>query len=180
MDALRARIIESAERQFDEGGFAATGMDRLTAAANVSTRTLYKHVGSKDQLVVAALERRHERFFSVVVAAGSVDDLFRSLERWVTAEGARGCLFLRAAGESRADSGAVVDVVARYHARLRQLIGDLVAGDTGRDDDALAEQVLVLFEGATSAASYRGAPAVEAARVAARTLLAAAGSSKEA
>ncbi|RYH00636.1 TetR/AcrR family transcriptional regulator, partial [Salipiger sp. IMCC34102] len=45
------------------------------------------------------------------------------------------------------------------------------AMELGREDPALAEQVLVLFEGATHAAVYRGAGAVSAARAAAVVLL---------
>ena len=56
----KTQIVVSAEREFDCNGFAATGMDRLTQAAEVSSRTLYKHVGSKTALIVAVVwEWRH-------------------------------------------------------------------------------------------------------------------------
>lgn len=176
MSTTRSDIIASCERVFDRNGFAATGMDTLTTAAGVSSRTLYKHLGNKNGLAVAVLEARMERFFSTC-SSSSIDELFTALEGWIDSEGARGCLFLRAQGETpELETGsisetAVPEVVAKYRARLRDLIGNLVDAELGHDDEALADEVLIIVEGATSAASYLGARAVTAARSAASALL---------
>lgn len=164
MATTQARIISSAERVFDTRGFAASGMDELTAAAGVSTRTLYKHLGSKTGLMLAVLEARTSRFFDRC-EVDTVDGLFACLEEWVESEGSRGCLFLRAQGEAGTSTPETAEAVARYRARLRALISRIV------DDDALATQILVLFEGATSTASYLGPDAVTSARTAATALL---------
>lgn len=173
MTSTRAAIVSSAERTFDHHGFAATGMDRLTEAAGVSTRTLYKHVGGKSRLMVAVLEERAERIFAAL-PVGSVDALFAGLGQWVAEEGSRGCLFLRAQGETGGADESVSAAVASYRGRLRALIRRVVAGDLGHDDEPLATQLLLLFEGATSAAAYLGPQAVERAREAAAVLISAA------
>ena len=174
MPAETREIVRRAEKTFDQGGFAGSSIDDLARAAGVSTRTLYKHVGSKAGLVNAVLEDRRVRFLDVENASGGVRDLFEHLERWVSIEGARGCLFLRAAGETSATSDST-HVIEAYHRDLVQLITDRCAIDLGEaPPQDLVEQVLVLFEGATSAASYRGAPAVVAGRDAAETLISAA------
>lgn len=55
---------------------------------------------------------------------------------------------------------------------IARLIGqDLGDDGTVREDDAIVHQILVLFEGATSAASYLGAAAVTSAREAAASLM---------
>ena len=168
---MKAQIVSSAEQAFDRHGFTATGMDRLTEAAEVSSRTLYKHVGSKTSLIAAVLEERSRRFFGQL-NVHSVDALFAALENWTRTEGARGCLFLRAQGETGGETPEVADAVAAYRRKLRDLIVRVVANDVGQSRcDVLAEQVLVLFEGGTSAASYRGAGAVCAARAAAAVLV---------
>ena len=59
-------IVASAEAVFDRHGFAASGVDRVTAAAGVSTRTLYKHLGNKTGLIVAAV------LVSAALAAGAL------------------------------------------------------------------------------------------------------------
>lgn len=172
MTSTRAAIVSSAEHTFDHHGFAATGMDRLTADAGVSTRTLYKHVGSKSRLMVAVLEERAERFLAALPVE-SVDALFTGLGRWIAEEGSRGCLFLRAQGETGGDDEGVSAAVASYRDRLRALIRRVVASDLGHDDEPLATQALLLFEGATSAAAYLGPQAVERAREAAAVLMSA-------
>ncbi|TXG90724.1 TetR/AcrR family transcriptional regulator [Rhodococcus rhodnii] len=171
MSTTRTGIVSSAEQVFDRHGFAATGMDRLTEAAGVSTRTLYKHVGSKTGLVAAVLEARAIRFAERVEGVSSVDGLFAALAEWTAAEGARGCLFLRAQGETGGETPEVSAVVDGYRRRLRDAIARFVATEIGRTDDALADQILVLFEGATSAASYLGTDAIDAARHAAATVV---------
>lgn len=170
MPTTRADIITSSEQVFDLRGFAATGMDTLTETAKVSSRTLYKHVGSKAGLTVAVLEARMGRFFETC-SATTVDELFDGLEEWVESEGARGCLFLRAQGESGSSDSAISAVVTEYRRRLRELIGHLITENLGHEDAALSDEVLIAFEGATSAASYLGPRAVSAARSAANTLL---------
>lgn len=163
MDTTRERIIAAAEPVFDQFGFTATGVDRLTAAASVSSRTLYKHLGSKSALIAAVLDARRGRFLHAFDVA-TVDQLFSALADWVVAEGARGCLFLRALGEGGESDPEIVTSVTAYRAQLHQLIEHLVRNGTGVADELLIEQLVVLFEGATTAASYRGAPAITAAR----------------
>ena len=170
---IRTRLIATAEQLFDRHGFTATGMDRLTQAAGISSRTLYKHVGSKNGLMAAVLNERDRRFHRLV-SGDSVDALFEALERWFAEEGARGCLFLRAWGETGGGVPEIAEAMTRHKQRLRQHIDDSVMTEIGHRDDELAEAILLLFEGATHAATYRGAAAVEGARRAARRLIAAA------
>lgn len=166
----RERIITASEAIFDQHGFAGTGIDRLTAAANVSSRTLYKHLHSKTGLITAVLTARRERF-ALIFDVDSVDQLFSALAEWSRTEGARGCLFLRALGEDGNAQPQVADVVTEYRALLHDTMSRIIRQETGHDDDALTEQLLVLFEGATSAASYRGERAIDAARTAATAIL---------
>ena len=167
---LKMKLISAAEQLFDRHGYSATGVDRLTQAADMSSRTLYKHAGSKAQLMASVLDERNRRFMERL-EVGSVDTLFAALEDWVRVEGTRGCLFLRARAETGGDTPEIAEAVAAHKAGFTQHIVAIVAADLGREDADMAEQVLVLFEGATHAAVYRGRKAVSAARAAAATLL---------
>lgn len=166
---LTTRLTAAAERLFDRHGYTATGMDRLTRAAGMSSRTLYKHAGSKAQLMAEVLAERDRRFMAGMQVE-SVDALFAGLEAWTAAEGARGCLFLRALAETGGDTPEIAAAVRDHKAAFRERVHAIVAADLGDPDAALAEQVLVLFEGATHAAVYRGTGAVTAARDAAAVL----------
>lgn len=171
MTDIRERILDSAEALFDHHGFAATGMDRLTNSAGVSSRTLYKHLGSKGELIASVLQGRAERFFGSIDSS-SVDALFAGLHAWIRNEGARGCLFLRAAAETEESASGIHSVVSEYHERLLATVRRAVENERGhRADDRLVEQILVLFEGAVSTATYRGSQASAAAREAAALVM---------
>jgi len=170
MDRM-TRLADTAEQVFDRHGDTASGMDRLTEAAGMSSRTLYKHAGSKAQLMATVLARRDRRFLQQLEVQ-SVDALFAALEDWIEAEGARGCLFLRTRAETGGDTPEIAEAVAAHKAAFQKRIAGIVAADLGNGGDpVLAEQVLVLFEGATHAAVYRGAEVVTAARTAAAVLV---------
>ena len=168
---IDAKLISVAEELFDRHGFNATGMDRLAQAAGMSSRTLYKHAGSKNELIAAVLMTRGQRFLQRL-ELDSVAALFDALASWMAEEGARGCLFLRAQGELGTALPEVTEVVAAYKARFSETVRRILTRQLGtRADEELVEQVVILFEGATAAASYRGLAAVATAGRAA-TLLA--------
>lgn len=167
----KTKLVSAAEQLFDRHGFTATGMDRLTQGAGMSTRTLYKHAGSKTALITQVLKERHLRFQRRVDVT-SIKALFDALEEWVQQEGCRGCLFLRAHGETGGDTAEITEAVLTHKAWFYKKIEEIVSIETGgKSNPELAEQVLVLFEGATAAAIYRGADAVSAARNAAAALV---------
>lgn len=168
---LSTRLITAAEQLFDRHGYMATGMDRLTQAAGLSSRTLYKHAGSKAALMAQVLTERDRRFMRRIDVR-NVDALFAALEDWVRAEGVRGCLFLRTNAETGGGTPEIAAAVEAHKAAFTARIADIVALDLGGGGDAdLADQILVLFEGASHAAVYRGVGAVASARAAAAVLV---------
>lgn len=168
---IKNKLISAAGSLFYRHGFNATGMDRLTQAAGMSSRTLYKHAGSKTALIVQVLEERDKRFFAQLEEQ-SIRGLFDALDNWLREEGCLGCLFLRAYGETGGNNPQIAAVIRNHKEQTWQTIRRLVALEIGREDDRLAEQILILFEGATAAAIYRGAGTVATARDTAAMLLA--------
>lgn len=165
------KLISTAEALFDCHGFNATGMDRLAQAAGMSSRTLYKHAGSKNELIAAVLMTRGQRFLQRL-ELDSVEALFDALARWMSEEGARGCLFLRAQGEIGSAVPEVAEAVTAYKVRFSETVRRILARQLGvGPDEELVEQVVILFEGATAAASYRGVAAVATAGRAATLLV---------
>lgn len=165
-----AQLLATAERLFDRDGFNATGMGRLVRESHLSSRTVYKHVGSKNALMARVLAGRQRRFFERTDFV-STEALFTSLKGWLAEEGARGCLFLRVQAETGGDIPEIAAQVAAYHGQLRENIAGLVTREAGIVDDELTDQLLALFEGATTAATYRGAAVIDAAAVCARQLI---------
>jgi hypothetical protein len=61
-------------------GFRAVGVDTIVAEAGVAKMTLYAHFPSKDDLIVAHLDRANEQFWEWLEGAGAgVDDPKRKL-----------------------------------------------------------------------------------------------------
>ena len=50
----RSQILKAAELEFQEHGFQTTSMDRISARAGASKRTVYKHFESKEKTVPGA------------------------------------------------------------------------------------------------------------------------------
>ncbi len=165
-------LLSTAEQLFDRHGFTATGMDRLAQAANMSSRTLYKHAGSKTRLIAHVLAQRNQRFLEQLNTA-TVDALFAALERWIAQDGSRGCLFLRALAETGGDIAEISEVALTHKAQLSQRIRHIIRLELGNDNnERLAEALLILIEGATAAAVYRGPEAAVTARELAALLMA--------
>src|SRR5215208_1231708 len=58
--STRERILETAYELFSRRGVRDVGVDEVIERANVAKATLYRHFPSKDDLVLAFLERREE------------------------------------------------------------------------------------------------------------------------
>ena len=168
---IRERILHSAERVFDRQGFTASGMDLLTRECQVSTRTLYKHLGNKNLLAAAVLRQRRQRFFQQLQLDG-VDSLFDSLEAWAQAEGSRGCLFLRAQADMGHGVPEIEQEVSEYRAQLAAAMRQVAEQHVpAAAQEAAASALLVLFEGAVTASSYVGVSTIQAARNSAALVL---------
>lgn len=169
---ITEHITALAEHIFDHDGFNATGMGRLIRESGLSSRTVYKHVASKNALMKQVLTNRQERFFSQTDFS-SIDALFDSLSEWSRAEGARGCLFFRVQAETGGHIPEISEAVSQYHQRLHKSMLALVTREAGKSDRLLVNQLLVLFEGATITVTYRGRDAIVAAKASAKQLIAA-------
>jgi AcrR family transcriptional regulator len=58
----RERVLETAYRLFSRHGTRAVGVDRIIAESGVAKMTLYRNFASKDDLILAFLELREERW----------------------------------------------------------------------------------------------------------------------
>ena len=174
----RDRLIDAAIRLFGDEGIRATGIDRLLAEAGVAKMSLYKHFESKDALVVAALQRKDQLFretFQAMLATrhdprARLLSVFDALEKWFCRPGFRGCLFLNAAAELPEGGCPARRAIAEHKEWVHQQFRDL-AKEAGADE-ALADQCMLLFEGAIARAYVTGDPSVaREARRAAEVLL---------
>ena len=158
---VRERLLDAAAELFYRRGIHAVGIEEVIAAAGVAKMSLYRSFTSKDELVAAYLARRDEqywRWWTEVVGrySGSPREqlraLFVGLGKYTTRPGWRGCPFTNAAAEfpEREHPGRrVADANKRA---LRRRLKDLAEAAGARDPALLADQLVLLFEGAYSSA----------------------------
>jgi AcrR family transcriptional regulator len=161
----RDHLVETALDLFYRHGFHATGIDRILAASGVAKMTLYKHFRSKDDLILAALRLRDERFRQWLAEA--VENrarsprkrllaLFDVLEEWFSAPGFQGDMFLNAAAEYGDPAHPVRAAAADHKAAMRQYFVDLARAAGARDAESLANQFALLVDGAVVTAHVAG------------------------
>lgn len=154
----RERIVAAAIELFYSRGFGAVGLDQVIAAAGVTKTTFYKHFESKDDLMVAAVRRRHEwetQAWERAVARTAGDDpaaqllgFFDVLDQWFNDPDFRGCLFINAAAEFPNPHDPVHQAAAEHKLSNRRHFRKLAAAAGARDPDALADALTALLEGA--------------------------------
>lgn len=189
MPSRRDDLVETALKLFYQHGFNATGIDRILAESGVAKMTLYKHFRSKDELILAALNLRDERFRNWLMAeiekaspdpAERLLAMFDALEQWFLGKafkglGFSGCAFINAAGEFGDQSHPAHRLACEHKVRIVEYLARLCREAGFVDPDQLAEQLAMLKEGAIATAHVRDMPeAAKLAKTMARTILAAA------
>ena len=176
----RERLLAAADRLFYAQGVQTVGIDKVIEEAGVARASLYKTFGSKDALIEAYLEGRHDATLENLHA--HLDPIAEPKERIlavfdVQAEtfatpGFNGCAFMEATAE--APKGGVIDQAAeRFRADIRALLTDLARQAGAPNPVLLGRQLHLLYDGGIVAARMDKDPAIAAdAKKAAALLLA--------
>jgi AcrR family transcriptional regulator len=162
--AARERILEAASRLFVRDGFRAVGVDTVIAEAGVAKMTLYAHFPSKDDLIAAYLERANERFWHWLDAAvAGVDDpraklvsMFDAVGKLANDPQCLGCTFQGTAAEFPDPDHPGHRVALAHKQAVLARLGTLAREADLRDPEALADQLLLLMDGAWVAARMFG------------------------
>lgn len=174
----RERLLAAANELFYREGVHTVGIDRVIERAGVAKATLYSTFGSKDELIAAYLEARHNAMRERLRRA--IDRRRSPRARLLAAfdvqadlaadESYRGCAFANATAESHGSSADAA--VARYRAWVRATFAELAADAGARDPATLARQLHLLWDGASASARMDHDPAsARAAKSAASVLL---------
>jgi AcrR family transcriptional regulator len=178
----RERLLEAASELFYAEGIQSVGINRVIEHADVAKDSLYRTFGSKEELVCAYLNARHQQTLARLRSAvAEVEDpverllsVFDAQAQLFRAPGFRGCAFAAAAAE--APAGGQIDAATEsYRHDIHELFSDLAA-DAGAPDPALlASQLQLIFDGGGLAAKMDRNPDIAVpARAAASALILAA------
>ena len=173
--------MATAWRLFYRDGFRAVGIDLILAEAGVAKMTLYNHFASKEELIVALLEKRdRELRASIAATVESVGKsptkrllaVFYWLEAWFGSPDFNGCVFIRALSEYPEATHAIHRTAWNHKVAVKEMLAQLCEAAGAKDPGGLAETLSLLIDGAIVAAhGTRETGSARSARVTAAVLL---------
>ena len=177
----RERILRTAYELFTQDGFTAVGVDRIVADAGVAKTSLYRHFHSKDDLVVAVLERHEVLWTKGLLEAESKHRASRPEDRpaalldvfdeWLRDDGYAGCLFINSALEAHGRSPAIRAAALTALERVYELLRRFSEEAHLSEPSSLAHQLQIVFRGSIVAAREGNFAAVDEGRALALQLL---------
>ncbi|MDR6972890.1 TetR/AcrR family transcriptional regulator [Leifsonia shinshuensis] len=173
--ATRERIIDAATELFYANGLRAVSADRIIEKVGITKVTFYRHFPTKDDLIVAYLEKRAawERgaIQGACAEANHPLEALRMIANGIGEEscspGFRGCPFINAAAEYPDPSHRVRLVVDAHRRWFRDATRGLLDQVGVADSSRKADQLVMLRDGAMVAGYLGDATTVAAALCAA-------------
>jgi AcrR family transcriptional regulator len=173
--------MAAAYELFSRRGIQAVGVDAVVERSGVARQTLYRHFGSKQELVLAFLERRDELWTKAWLQAGierRASDpaerllaIFDVFDEWFRQSDFEGCTFINVLLEHPDKADSIHRAGVSYLAGIRSMIEDLArqAGLANAED--LARKWHILMKGSIVAAGEGDRDAARRAREIAALLL---------
>ena len=178
----RDRILESAYELFSRRGIRAVGIDEVIERAAVAKATLYRHFASKDDLVLAFLQRREqvwtrERIEAQARARGGTPEeqllaIFDVFDEWFREEGFDGCSFINVLLETADNEHPVGRASVEHLENIRAILRSLAEEAGLRDVDGFARKWHILMKGSIVSAGEGDIDAAKRAKEIGRLLLA--------
>jgi AcrR family transcriptional regulator len=162
-DSGRERVLKTAYELFSRHGTRAVGVDRIIAESGVAKMTLYRNFASKDDLILAFLERREERWTRdwlqatverrAETPAQRLLAIFDTFGEWFAREDFEGCSFINVMLEIDDPGSPVRRESVRQLSEIRGFLGGLAEEAGVEDVDGFARQWHILMKGCIVAAA---------------------------
>jgi AcrR family transcriptional regulator len=182
---VRDKILETASTLFYQRGVRAVGVDLVVEEAGVAKTSLYRHFGTKDDLVAAFLAREDHDFWDTWGRAADRhhDDARAELDahlEWIGERAGRpnyrGCPQINVAAEFPEADHPARRVGAAHKREMRRRLKGIAERLGVRRPDELAGQLALLINGAfVSSQIFETGEATSLLRHAAHALIAGAG-----
>lgn len=154
---LRDQILKVADDLFYRDGIHVTGVDTIIARSGVAKTTLYRYFPSKDDLVVAYLQDRNQRFWECIEAAlnqappdpkAQLLAIFEWLEDLIAQPDCYGCPFLITVTEFPALDYPGHQVAVAHKNQMCDLLTELSKKVGAANPKELGAHLLMLLDGA--------------------------------
>ena len=177
----RQRILDAAYELFSRRGFRAVGVEEVIARADVAKATLYRHFPSKDDLVLAFLELREQRWTRQLVEAGARERgntaeeqllaIFDVFHDWFQQADYEGCSFVKVLLETADREHPAGKASAQHLENIRTIVRTLAEEAGLRDPEGFALSWHILMKGAIVQAAEGDREAAHRAKAIAQLLL---------
>jgi AcrR family transcriptional regulator len=177
----RERLVNAAYELFSHNGVQAVGVDAIIERSGVARQTMYRHFDSKQDLVLAFLERREElwtrKWLEAEVVRRAADPkerllaIFDVFDGWFRTADFEGCSFINVMLEHPDAQHPVHRAAAAYLAGIRHFLEGLARQAGIADADGFARQWHILMKGSIVAAGEGDQDAALRARTVALGLL---------
>jgi AcrR family transcriptional regulator len=174
------RILDTAYELFSRRGVRAVGVDEVIERAGVAKATLYRHFPSKDELVLAFLEQREQRWTLDWVEAearrgGSTPEeqllaIFDAFDDWFRRDDFEACSFINVMLELGPEHPAGRASIQHLE-NIRSIVRRLAEEAGLRDPDSFARSWHILMKGSIVSAAEGDTEAAQRAKAMARSLL---------
>jgi AcrR family transcriptional regulator len=174
------RILESAYELFSRRGIRGVGINEVIDRAGIAKDTLYRHFRSKDELVVAFLDLREQRWTHEFVEAGARSrgpdpeeqllGIFDVFDGWFAQPDFEACAFINTLLEMGTEHpGGRASV--RHLETIRSIVRGLAEEAELRDPTSFAHSWHILMKGSIVAAAEGDTKAAQRAKAIGRLLL---------
>ncbi len=170
----RERVMRAAYDLFSRQGTRTVGVDAVISEAGVAKMTLYRNFASKDDLILAFLERRETLWTMGWVRAESqrrgdtpvqrLLAIFEIFGEWFARPDFEGCSFITTLLEVSNRDSAVRQASVLHLANIRGYLCELAAQAGVADPDAFARQWHILMKGSIIAGAEGDTQAAARAR----------------
>jgi AcrR family transcriptional regulator len=170
----RERVMRAAYDLFSRQGTRTVGVDAVISEAGVAKMTLYRNFASKDDLILAFLERRETLWTVGWVRAESqrrgdtpvqrLLAIFEIFGEWFARPDFEGCSFITTLLEVTNRDSAVRQASVLHLANIRGYLCELAAEAGVADPDAFARQWHILMKGSIIAGAEGDTQAAARAR----------------
>ena len=149
----KERILRTAQQLFYQNGVRATGIDRVIAEAKVTKVTFYRHFPSKEDLIEAFLEGRHQSWIAWFRAAiaksrgaltaderrhAPLSPVLSAARELFEASTFRGCAFANTVAEFGTTAPAILGIASRHKHEVCDVIATLLPSHEDAHDVAWA------------------------------------------
>lgn len=165
MSQKRELLINTALDLFYRNGINSIGINEVLKISGVAKRTLYSHFNGKDELILAALEKRHSAFLEWLKQSLSqthsdqdvISHLFLSLRSWFRDKEPelgpfRGCFFINTAAEFADKNSTIFQFCIQHKINIKQLIESKLS----LQNKELADTIYLMQEGVITSSYMAG------------------------